>query len=56
MKDEEEFKATIVEKYTDHFNHCYRLHQFVQVSLQNSKWFTKTIMTRLSCIQQNRTT
>jgi hypothetical protein len=41
MMTEEQFKATIIEKYREHFEHCYRLHQFVQAALQNNKWFTK---------------
>lgn len=38
---EEEFKSAIVEKNRESLDHCYRLHQFVQTSLQNNKWFTK---------------
>src|ERR1700686_2886659 len=41
MMDEEQYKATIVEKYREHFNHYYRLHQFVQAALQNNKWLTR---------------
>jgi hypothetical protein len=41
MMDEQEFKAALLEKYREHFDHCYRLHQFVQASLQNNKWLVR---------------
>jgi len=41
MMDEEQYKTMIVEKYQGDFDHCYRLHQFVQAALVNNKWFTK---------------
>jgi hypothetical protein len=42
MMDEEQFKATIILKYQDHFDHYYRLHQLAQTSLVNYRAFTKT--------------
>jgi Family of unknown function (DUF5677) len=41
MMTEEEFRSSLIEKYRVDFDHCYRLHQFVQATLQNNKWFTK---------------
>ena len=41
MMNEEQYKTMIVEKYQGDFDHCYRLHQFVQAALVNNKWFTK---------------
>jgi hypothetical protein len=42
MMDEEQFKATIIQKYQGHFDHYYRLHQLAQVSLVNYRALTKT--------------
>jgi len=39
--DEAQYRAVIVEKYQADFEHCYRLHQFVQAALVNNRWFTK---------------
>jgi hypothetical protein len=42
MMDEEQFKATIIQKYQGHFDHYYRLHQLAQASLVNYRAFTNT--------------
>ena len=41
MMDEEQYKTIIIEKYRSDFDHCYRLHQFVQEALHSNRWFTR---------------